>query len=338
MKPRATLGVLALALLMVVPSPASSAGGSPAAITEPAKNEGCAGETYRVSMVRHAFSITREHAPGNRSPTGFLRISDFDLSVSGTFVRELRDGKLKWVSRIVDWRGQSSDNVPECHSVSCDAAGQLELGPADGGEGTMTNGQQAQMKWHCKPLKRTGNCFGYFPFTPTSVPFPEIRVTHDKLRSGCCYSAVDRDGTRYSETVEQRGNEQVSISADPTEIVPNQSGNNPDEATSELIVKVTCDGAPLKDRQVGLRIDVKPRSGYHNHVDKRPRGKLAVGKKETSCGVETGAPEGTDDKSCLTAKTDANGEAKPNSNRHSPAASPMPSMASTIAASPGTTR
>jgi hypothetical protein len=175
----------------------------------------------------------------------------------------------------------------------------------------MTNDQEAQMKWHCKPLKLTGNCFGYFPFTPASVPFPEIRATHDKLRSGCCYSSVDRDGTRYSETVEQRGNEQVSISADPTEIVPNQSGNNPDEATSQLTVKVTCDGVPLKDRQVGLRIDVKPRSGYHNHTDKRPRGQFAViGKKDTSCGVETGAPEGSDDKSCVTVKTGASGEAK----------------------------
>jgi len=143
---RARVLSLALALLAIVPSPAysatnssatspsaaSPAGGSPAGGPAPAKNEGCAGETYRVSMVSHAFNMTREHAPGNRSPTGFLRITNFDLTVRGTFVSELRDGKLKWVSRVVDWSGQSSDNVPECHSVSCDAADTSSSTPPTG--------------------------------------------------------------------------------------------------------------------------------------------------------------------------------------------------------------
>ena len=272
MKPRATLGVLslALALLAVVPSPASPAGSSPG-VPAPSPNEGCAGETYQVSMVRHAFSIDREHAPGNRSATGFLRITDFDLTVTGTFVNELRDGKHKWVSRTVDWKGQSSDNVPECHSVSCDAAGHLELGSTDRSERVMTNDQEAQMKWHCKPIKHTGNCFGYFPFTPASVPFPEIRATLDQLRSGCCYSAVDRDGTRYSETVEQRGNEEIEIGVEH-----GSASINPDAGVAALNLRLTCDQIPINDAKVDVEVDPQKNTGGHMHDTGtgRPRGKL----------------------------------------------------------------
>jgi hypothetical protein len=168
------------------------------------------------------------------------------------------------------------------------------------------------MKWNVKPEKNLGGSCFLFPGGGgggASLRFPEIRAMGDKLRMGHYYMAVDRDGSRYSEEVELRGNEQVSISAEHTEIVPNQSLKNTDEATSQLTVRATCDGAPLKDRQIGLRIDVKPRSGHHNHLPNRPRGKFAVGDTETDCGFETGAPP-VDDTSCIPVKTDANGEAK----------------------------
>jgi len=274
-------------------------------------SNGCAGETYRVAISRNVFIARPEGSPGNYKPGGFLRITSENLSVHGTYVRELRDGKLRWVSRSIDWSGQFLDSVPQCNSISCDAGGHLELGFSDGNATGMSADQENEIKYNCQPVHRTGNCFGYSVGAPT-IPIPVLRGARDILRSGCCYSRVDPDGTRYSETVEQRGNLQVSIAAEPDKVSPNQSVDG-DEATSQLTVKVTCDGMPLKDEDMGVRIDVKPRSGEHNHValptNPRPRGSLIV-KAPSNCGYDTGEPIGNDDSACTTVTTDANGEAK----------------------------
>jgi hypothetical protein len=303
---RHAAGVLALAFVLLETVPA---GGDP----ETGRNEGCLGETFRVAIDSHVHTNTRINGVSEISPTGTKVIGDYDLTLRGTYVRELHDGKTRWVSRTIDWSGQSSGVVFGCYSNASEAGGHLELGPTDGPVDTISREQRDQIKWNVKPEKNLGGSCFLFGGGGGGAPLrvPEIRGTRDTLRSGHYYMAVDRDGSRYSETVEQRGNEKVSISAEPTEIVPNQSLKNTDEATSQLTIRATCDGAPLKDRQIGLRIDVKPRSGYHNHVLNRPRGKFAVGDTETDCGFETGAlPETLDDTSCTTVTTDANGEAK----------------------------
>jgi len=319
MKPigrHAAVGVLALAFVLLETVPA---GGDP----ETPRNEGCLGETFHVAIDSHVHGKYGINEVSEISPTHATNvISDYDLTLRGTYVRGLHDGKLQWVSRTIEWSGQSRVVLFGCYLDASEAGGHLELGPTDGGVETMTPWQRDQIKWHAQPEKQFGGSCFLFAGAGSSqtskgaslggapLRFPEIRGTRDMLRSGCCFSAVDKDGSRYSEMVEQRGNERVTISAKPTEIVPNQSLNNTDEATSQLTIRATCDGVPLKDRQIGLRIDVKPRSGYHNHVPNRPRGKLAeVGKSEADCGVETGALP-VDDTSCITVNTDANGEAK----------------------------
>ena len=328
MKPigrHAAVGVLALAFVLLEAVPA---GGDP----ETARNEGCQGETFRVAIDRHVHGKYGINEVSEISPTHATNvISDYDLTMRGTYVRELHDGKLQWVSRTIEWSGQSRVVLFGCYLDAGEAGGHLELGPTDGPVDTMTPWQRDQIKWHAQPEKKFGgSCFLFAPGGGTPLRFPEIRAMGDKLRSTSSssfletllqhFSAVDPDGSRYSETVEQRGNEKVSISANPEEIVPNQSGTgsnetnwvpkNPDEATSQLTVRATCDGARLKDRRIELRIHVQPRSGYHEHVLNRQRGKLADGKNEaTDCGVETGGVEYLDPY-CITVKTDADGEAK----------------------------
>lgn len=310
---RTAAGGLALALTLLVALPA-------AADPEAARNEGCLGETFHVSIEQHIHVSSRTSPAGQVLPLGgsygALGITNMDLSVTGTFVRELRDGKLRWVSRIIDWKGESSGLVVGCNSRSCDAGGHLELGPWDGGAEAMSREQEDQMQWRCKPEKVFGICFPFTASHPTGrVPFPNIRGTRDTLRSGRYYMTVDKDGTRYSEWVEQRGNEQVSISAEPREIPPNKGPNKqgkpPDDPTSQLTVKATCNGVPLGKRRLGLRIDVMPRSGGHIHLEKRPRGNLVWKDKNIDCGVETGAlADSGEDTACITVETEANGEAK----------------------------
>jgi hypothetical protein len=74
-----------------------------------------------------------------------------------------------------------------------------------------------------------------------------------------------------------------------------------DDPTSQIRFRATCDGKPLDQEEVQLRIDVEPRSGGHNHINARPRGKL----DDKDCGLEagkTGARAG--DSPCITVKTD----------------------------------
>lgn len=309
----AAVGGLALALALLAAAPAR---GDPA--TTP--GEGCLGETFHVAIEYHGHGSSLVAQAGGQSPSGFFRATHRDLTMSGTYVRELRDGKPRWVSRSISWNGEYVDFMPACARISCDAGGQLELGPSDGGVDALSPDERAQIAWHCQPMKTFGNCFRETVAYPPALPFPNLRGTRETLRSGSYYVTVDRDGTRYSEWVVQRGNEHVTIGAAPSEIDPNakrcvegksKSIPCPDEATSHLTITTTCDGLRLANRRVGLRIDVKPRSGYHNHVAKRPRGKLVVGKTEAYCGVETGAPAGSgDDTTCLTVTTDTQGEAK----------------------------
>jgi hypothetical protein len=286
-------------------------------------SNGCAGETWRVQIHKEAYGKDRENAPGNRSSTGFHRDDSYALDVSGVYQSQLIGGKLVWISRNINWFGYSTDDVEECGITSCTSSGDIELGPDEYSYSAMTEDQQkdwlTQRKANCQE-NEVGNCFGYFRSKLEDAPFPEV-VPRSELRYGT-YSKED-GGTRTTVTLEEKGYEQMTVEANPSTIVPNQTGyltdslskggswvGNDNEATSQLTIKLTCDGEPLKDHQVGVRIDVLPRSGGHFHIPNRPRGKLVFGKTEKDCGVETGAPLGSDDTPCITVKTDANGEAK----------------------------
>jgi hypothetical protein len=331
---QAAAGVLTLAAVLT--GVVRVGGDSPTA-----RNQGCLGETWHVTMDRHAVINTKINEMSLPSSIGTPEFYTYDLSISGTYVSELHDTTLllpkgvlrtqtpRWISRTIDWSGQYSAEIFGCYSLAREAGGHLELGATDDRVDTLNPWQQSRMQWKIKPeIKLGGSCFLFAigGSDPVQLPFPKLRGNRDILRGGCCYSAVDKDGTHYSERVEQRGNENLNIRVAPQTIVPNQSGKgdasnwvptNPDEATSEVTVTATCDGKALSDRQIGLRIDVEPNSGHHNHVDAnhpRPRGKLADladGQNEADCGFETGAPSGTlDDTSCITVKTNKDGEAK----------------------------
>jgi hypothetical protein len=313
---QALAGALALELFM-------SASAATAPQTTP--NVGCLGESYSVTIERHVHAKTNVRQTGGYQRTGFAMSTDLDFQIHGVYVSEIRDGKLRWVSRSIDWKGQYLQSMPQCNAYSSDAAGQLELGPSDGGPYAMTDAQRSQFQWTHKKGDTFGNCFRVQAAPAAPLPFPGIfEMDHDKLRGGCCYNNVLKDGTRESEKVDQRGNENLTIRADRTEIVPNRSCTDkscknldPDEATSALTVRATCSGLPLPDREIGLRIDVMPRSGRHNHLgtknQPRPRGKLARfidGSPDIDCGADRGLPAGVDDKACITVKTDSNGVAK----------------------------
>lgn len=306
-----------LAAAWVLPFTAASAAAVPA--TPP--NEGCLGETYNVTIERHVHAKSRVRQTGGHQRGGFLMSTDLDIEVHGTYVSEMHDGKLRWVSRSINWKGAYLQSMPQCNAVSSDAAGQLDLGPSDGGPYAMTDTQRSEFGWIHKKEESFGNCFRVVAGPAAPLPFPEIFETnHNKLRSGCCYNAVV-NGMQESERVEQRGNETLTIQADRTEIVPNRSclddkckNLNADEGTSRLTVRAKCDGVALPARQIALRIDVKPRSGAHNHLGSkaqpRPRGKLSPGSTDTDCGGDVGLPDGVDDKACIVVTTDPNGEAK----------------------------
>lgn len=311
----ASAGALALALL----NTALAAAGPPTA-----PSDGCLGETIRVSIERHVHAKTNVRQTGGYQKGGFAQSTDLDIAVHGVYVHQLQDGKLRWVKRSISWGGQYQQNMPACNEFIADAGGQLELGPTDG-KPDATNDQKKtslsdELKWLHQEEKQFGNCFRVMAGPPGSLPFPVIKKERKDLRGGCCYSEVAKDGTQYAETIEQNGNETIAIRAEHTEIIPNPSCTdkecsnvNPDEATSRLMVRAKCDGFPLKDRRIGLRIDVEPRSGYHNHLGSpqqpRPRGRLNDGKTDVDCGGDTGAPLGNQDQACITVVTNANGVA-----------------------------
>ena len=313
---QALAGALALELLR-----SASAGTAP----QTTPNVGCLGETYSVTIERHVHAKTKVRQTGGYQRNGFAMSTDLDFEVHGVYVTEMRDGKLRWASRSIDWKGQYLQSMPQCNAFSSDAAGQLELGPSDGGPYAMTDAQTSQFQWIHKKQDTFGNCFRVQAGPAAPLPFPKIfEMDHDKLRSGCCSNIVLKDGTRESEKVDQRGNEDVTIRADRTEIVPNRSCTDescknldPHEATSVLTVRATCSGPALPDREIGLRIDVMPHSGRHNHLgtkdQPRPRGKLAKfidGSPDVDCGADRGLPLGVDDKACITVKTNTDGVAK----------------------------
>jgi hypothetical protein len=306
---------LALALLTTALADASP---------QTAPSDGCLGETIRVSIEKHVHAKTNVRQTGGYQKGGFSMSTDLDISVHGVYVHALRDGELQWVKRSINWKGIYQQNMPECNGFIADAGGQLELGPVVGktySKSEATGSMGDALKWLHLAEKKYGNCFRVVAGAPQSLPFPDIRKSREQLRSGCCYSKVESDGTRYAETIEQNGNESLAMRVEHSEIIPNPSCTdkecsdvNPDEATSRLLVRATCDGQPMKDRQIGLRIDVEPRSGYHNHLGSppqpRPRGRLNNGKNDVDCGGDTGAPLGNEDKACIIVLTDANGVAK----------------------------
>lgn len=323
-------GVLTLAVALT---------GTVPAVADPptAPNQGCLGQTFHVSIERHTFTSTGMTVAGGQSASGSRVIAGVDLSIKATYVQELRDGKVHRASGSVDWSGQTSDLVAGCGSSTCNAGGHLDLGPSDVHLDDLKKDQQDVMKWSCTG-KITGNCFNTAAFLvnvngpyTAKLPYPDIRKTLEQLRyahgsNEGFYSEVAPDGTRYSETVESRGNETLSISADPIQIDPNASckdsscdDTKPGEATSQLTITATCDGVPLKDRQIGVRVDVMSYSGGHNHVnanEPRPRGSLVVGQTEVDCGKGSmdalGYAPRLDlyDTPCVPVRTDPNGVAK----------------------------
>jgi hypothetical protein len=316
-------GVLTLGVVLME---TVSAGGDPA----PAQNEDCLGETFHVTIERHSHGQTLLSPAGGYSPYGDLIKWDTDFEVKGTYVRELRDGKQRWISRSIDWQGKHVGYMPLCNLSSCNAGGHLELKESE--LDAIIPEQQHKLKWNCTE-KQFGNCFRVIATGPPPLPYPVPRIEQLRYAVGVdegSYSEVKPDGTRYSETVEPKGgNEKVTISAEDPEIDPNQLGTldqkgnwvptNPDKPGTQLTIRATCDGKPLKDRQIGVRVDVFSRSGGHIHDDAnhpRPRGKLAYKLAseniEADCGsgsMNDLAPRLDLEKPCITVKTDVNGEA-----------------------------
>jgi hypothetical protein len=334
----AVAGVLALAVVVMETLPAH---GDP----QKAPNQGCLGQTYNVTIERHQHISTKINELSVYSPTGSPELYNYDLSMRGTYVQELRDGKLQWVSRSILWSGQYWAEILGCYRLARSAGGHLELPATDGDLKTMSAADLSKLVWIIKPETKLGaSCFLFAMggSDPVQLPSPWPRATGDQLRYAHgagqtfgYYSTVDRDGTRYSERVSATGSEQLSISAEPSEIDPNQPGTvtkqdkwvpaDPDQPGSQLTITATCDGDALKGRQIGVRIDVEPRSGYHNHLGNssngtnypRPRGKLAAGNKEPDCGASDtdisgpGArPGDSDNTPCIEVQTDENGKAK----------------------------
>jgi hypothetical protein len=227
----AGLGVLALAFAMSETVPA---GGDP----QPAQNQGCQAERFQVTIVSHVHTKSRINELSEDSPTGSTKKTwDYDLTLRGTYIRELRNGKLRWVSRTVDWSGKQSSVLEGCESAAYDAGDHLELGPTDGDVEKMTPEQRGKLKWNLLS-KKTGpaHCFLFGGGCGYPLKFPPILAFGNKLRSGCGDASgpscrnyynnnnVDGCGTRYSETVEQTHKSWVHISQVDT---PSNDGKTP---------------------------------------------------------------------------------------------------------------
>ena len=271
------------------------------------KAPSCAGETWHVTIERHEHSFGRVSPAGNYNPApgvGSPYSFDIDFFSRGRYVsKPTSDGKFTWTRRTISWSGHMVHEVPGCRTVTCDAGGGRELGPLAGGNPPALTPDEEKLlrdSVHCT-IKRTGTCVGYFS-GQLSIPAPEI-VSRDKVP----YRKVSPDGTRYWVGVETEGWPGLIMWAHPTHIPPNKGptkDGGKDDPTSQITVVASCDGKPLANEEVQLRIKAQPNSGGHHHNDQRPRGKL----KGASCGVETAAP--TDDAPCVPVKTDANGHAK----------------------------
>jgi len=289
-------------------------------VPTPVPTTGCAGETWTVSTQMNHHEKDREYGPGNLDPNGFPRNDNGELGINARFTSGLRNGKMHWISRDIDWYGSSSSETA-CFKASCVTSGAIELGPAD----IMTREQQRdwveQSTPRCQVEKNPERICapGYFPYALPRVSFPTLPSRNDPHWSyGPSYNVyVNEYGeTRTIVILEERGTEKVTIEAEHSTILPNQTVGKNDEATSQLSVKLTCDGVPVAKHWLDLRIDVVPRSGGHNHLGTketpRPRGKLLVLDPNekwvwVDCGGDTGKPE---DIPCTRIKTDDEGKAK----------------------------
>jgi hypothetical protein len=293
-----------------------------------APNLGCLGERIIVK-IRKDFDATVPVTPAGGIVKGnFLRETHTHLQVTAIYVRALKNGQLQWVSRHIEWSGTHSSRMVECDYWLANAGGSLELGPYDGTRPDL-DPRILEVDWNNKQFKLDpGGCFRETSAGPGEFPRPTIAVrNNDQLRNGCCYEAHIKDGDYdYSERVEQTGNEEVNIKAAQNPILPNAdcvdttcTSLKPDVATTELKIAVTCNGLPLKNRQIGLGIRVEPRSGGHMHLPSiqhpHPRGTLEYEGNEANCGTDIGddgppLSPAQSDLSCITVGTDANGEAK----------------------------
>jgi hypothetical protein len=282
--------------------------GARAATADP-KPPPCAGEIWNAAIERHEHYLGRQTSAGNSDPPpgrGFPIAVHVDYRVHGRYVsRPGPDGTFVWTHRTIDWTGTFIDDLPACRTVTCEASGERDLGPMQGGGTapgiTSSEGALIRDSIHCS-TETKGNCFGYFP-GKLELPYPEI-VARDKLP----YRKVDKDGTRHSVWVESLGDAHLTMWAHPTSVPPNKGANRDggtDAAKSEIKVVASCDDKPLAGENIEFRLEVEKKSGGHAHAGvPRPRGKL----NGTDCGVETGAPDETP---CVTGvKTDALGHAK----------------------------
>jgi hypothetical protein len=227
----AGLVVLALGFALLESVPAA---GDP----QPAQNDGCLAERFHVTIVSHVHEKFRINAVSERDPNGSTKETwDYDLTLHGTYVRELRNGKLRWVSRTVDWSGKQSSWIEGCESSKYDADGHLDLGPTDDDVEKMTPEERGKLKWNLLS-KTTGpaSCFLFAGGCGYPLQFPNVIAFGNKLRK-CGDAAsgpscrnyynnkdVDRCGTRYSETVEQTDKPWVHISQVDT---PSNDGKTP---------------------------------------------------------------------------------------------------------------
>jgi hypothetical protein len=272
------------------------------------KGSQCAAEIWHVWIDGH------DHFRGSSSPAGGYNPAsgvgsptskDVNFRVHGRYVsKPTSDGRFVWTHRTIRWSGHSTFDVQGCHIIRCEAGGEGEFGPKEGGgRAPALTPDEAKLitdSVRCTTEKK-GNCFGYFG-GGLALPAPEI-VSRDQVP----YRKITPDGTRYSVVLETQGWPSLIMWAHPTHIPPNKGATkdkSTDDPTSQIRVVASCDGKPLENEDLEFKVDVQPNSGGHNHIPARPRGKL----NGVNCGVETGAPP--DDVPCIVGvKTDAKGHA-----------------------------
>lgn len=271
----------------------------------------CAGEIWHVLIERHDHYMGRQTSAGNFDPPpgrGFPYAVHLDYRVHGRYVsRPGPDGKFVWTHRTIDWNAHLVNDLPQCRTVTCEASGERDLGPMDGG-GTppgITTAEEALITKSIQcTTKTTGNCFGYFAAN-LQLPFPEI-VPRDKLP----VRTADEHGTRRSVWIEPLGDAHLEMWAHPPRIPANEGpkkDGDKDDPTAKITVVASCDGKPIVGENVEFRLNVEPNSGGHVHQGvPRPRGKL----DGHDCGFDTGAAPQQQDPCVPPVKTDATGHAK----------------------------
>ncbi len=262
----------------------------------------CPGETWRIVDHVQSSRKSKESPAGNYDPNGFETEDYIDYSIRATYVEDHTQEKARWLSRTFEWSGSAYTEVTGCYGFSCSTGGGLQLGPSE----TLSSASNAsQLQWSCRHWLE-GNCFGYLHALPLPFSLPDI-VPKSQLDADHCYSK-ETNNERYSVCLTPAAPEQLTLEAHPSEVDANETA--PNDVTTKLSLYVSCHGVPVANEPVDLRVSAEDRSGGHNHLTNRPRGKL----KGNDCGVDQPGPglgPGNLDFGgpCLTVKTDHDGHA-----------------------------